>query len=137
MILADTDVVIDILRRNSIALTHLANHLRLHGTLAVSAITMYEVERGLRIRKAAVQRQQLNALRPQLNILPVDENVSATAVHVYLQLRSTNNYLPDADILIASTASTHRLVLATANSSHFGRIPDLELVDWRLPAQLR
>lgn len=137
MILADTDVVIDILRRNPVTLMHLTNHLRLNGTLAVSAVTMYEVERGLHVRKAAVQRQQLNTLRPQITILPVDERVSATAVEIYLHLRSTNNYLPDADIMIASTAATHRFVLATANSSHFDRIPDLKLIDWRLPLELR
>lgn len=134
MILADSDTVIEILRRNPIALANLQSHLQKFGSLAVSAMTLYEVERGLHIRQAAVQRSHLNTLRPQIHVLPVAEQVAARAVHLYLHLRTSNQFLPDADILIAATALTHNLTLATSNQRHYSRIPGLALVDWRQTA---
>jgi tRNA(fMet)-specific endonuclease VapC len=41
--------------------------------------------------------------------------------------------LLDADILIAATALEHGLLLATGNTAHLGRIPGLQVTNWRQP----
>ena len=38
--------------------------------------------------------------------------------------------IDDMDILIASTALTHNLVLVTNNEKHFRRVPGLEIENW-------
>jgi len=51
-------------------------------------------------------------------------------VRMELYLRSSHRR-HDADILIAATALEHGLVIATGNVTHFGRIPGLQVVNWR------
>jgi hypothetical protein len=50
---ADSDTVIEIIRRNSVTRRHLQNHLQKFGHVAISAMTFFEIERGLHIRQAA------------------------------------------------------------------------------------
>ena len=40
--------------------------------------------------------------------------------------------VPDLDLLIAATATTHGLTVATLNMKHFSRIPDLAVEDWSI-----
>jgi tRNA(fMet)-specific endonuclease VapC len=131
VIQADSDTIVEILRRNPKAQHYLQYHLQQFGHLAISAVTLFEVERGLHIRQAAVQREQMNLLRPYLAVLAVTEEVALRTANLYASLRDTNQLLPDADLLVAATALHHDLTLATSNGRHFGRIPALRLVDWR------
>jgi tRNA(fMet)-specific endonuclease VapC len=128
---ADSDTIVEILRRNSRSHKNLQNHLQQFGHLAISAVTLLEVERGLHVRQAAVQREQMNLLRPYLIILSATEEVALLAADLYTSLRDSNQLLPDADLLVAATALLHDLTLATSNGRHFGRIAALRLVDWR------
>jgi tRNA(fMet)-specific endonuclease VapC len=45
-------------------------------------------------------------------------------------LRRSGTPLADLDLQIAYIALIHALPLATHNTNHFNRIPDLHLVDW-------
>ena len=45
-------------------------------------------------------------------------------------LRETNEMLPDADIMIASTALMKCTKLITGNIKHFNRFPELVLENW-------
>lgn len=133
MLQADSDTVIEIIRRNPVTRRHLQNHLQEFGHVAISAMTFFEIERGLHIRQAAVQRVQMDLLRPYLVILPVTEEIALRASDLYHFLRSSNQLLPDADLLVAATALVHDLTLVTSNQRHFGRIPTLRLLNWREP----
>ncbi len=131
MIQADSDTIVEIIRRNPIARQHFQHHLHQFGHLAISAVTLFEVERGLHIRQAAVQRAQMDLLHPYLAVLPVTEEIALRASNVYNALRDNNRLLPDADLFVAATALVHDLTLATSNGRHFGRIAALRLTDWR------
>ena len=45
-------------------------------------------------------------------------------------LESDGQRIDDMDLLIASTALTHNLVLVTKNEKHFRRVPGLEIENW-------
>jgi tRNA(fMet)-specific endonuclease VapC len=131
VIQADSDTIIEIIRRNPVARRYLQNHLQTYGHVAISAVTLFEIERGLHIRQAAVQRAQMDLLRPYLTILPTTEEIALSAANLYNTLRTSNQLLPDADLLVAATALVHNLTLATSNQRHFGRVSTLRLVNWR------
>lgn len=107
--LVDTDVFIDHLRGARPLLT--GGH-RLH----YSVITRAELFSGTRgVREAA-------ALLAPLGEVPVDREIAERAGRIR---RETGLRLPDA--LIAATASSRSMLLATRNRRDFTRVPGLEL----------
>ena len=48
------------------------------------------------------------------------------------ELEISGSRLPDADIIIASTALESGMTLVTGNTKHFSRIPELKLENWFL-----
>jgi tRNA(fMet)-specific endonuclease VapC len=45
-------------------------------------------------------------------------------------LEKAGKRVPDLDLLIAATAQTHDLIVATLNVRHFSLIADLPVEDW-------
>ena len=56
-----------------------------------------------------------------------------SALAHYGILHREGTLIGDADLLIAAKARVHRIFLATNNTRHFQRIPDLSLVNWLEP----
>ncbi|WP_296194338.1 type II toxin-antitoxin system VapC family toxin [uncultured Microbacterium sp.] len=87
------------------------------GDLTISAITVLELDRGVRERSDAAQGVRLRlwldeAVRPLFagRILAVDERVALVAADLHFPDR-----MPDMDALIAATALVHGLTLVTRN----------------------
>ena len=59
--------------------------------------------------------------------LPLDNACMQHFAFIRSTLRRQDQLIPDLDLLIASTALHHDLILVTANVRHFVRIPDLRL----------
>jgi len=61
-------------------------------------------------------------------------NVSSSVMEIFGELKASleksGNIIDDMDLLIASTALTHNLVLVTNNEKHFNRISGLETENW-------
>lgn len=129
-VLLETDTLINFLRALPGTVEKAEQHPAEYGVLTVCAITYYETVRGLGVRKAASQQRRLAYVQPQLEVLPIDQPVADQTAMIYLTLQSQNALIPDADMLIASTALVHNLPLATSNLRHFDRIPELRLETW-------
>lgn len=108
-VLVDTDVFIDHLRG--------ARPLRTGGNrLHYSVITRAELFAGTHgVREAA-------ALLAPLVEVPVDRTIAERAGRIR---RTTGIRLPDA--LIAATAMSRSMMLATRNRKHFDRVPGLAM----------
>jgi tRNA(fMet)-specific endonuclease VapC len=130
-VLIDTDTFINLLRKRRPIPGIAQQHISAFGQLIVSAISFDEARRGLTIARAIAQVEHLQLLEPYLTLLPVDRAVAEICANLYVDLQQKNALLPDADLLVAATALAHDLTLATSNQRHFGRIPNLRLVDWR------
>ena len=129
-VLFDSDALIEVVRRREPFDSYAQALLADAPVLFVSAISYYEVLRGVEVAHAFAQQRRLLLLDSQLQVLPISKAVAERATTLYLNLRAQGLLLPDADLLIAATALAHGLALATRNQRHFSRIPSLSLANW-------
>ena len=99
--------------------------------LAVSTICEAEVLHGLELKKSARFGALYDALlKERLRVLPVDSGVVKHFASLKAWARVNGRSPSDFDLLIAATARTHGLKLATLNIRHFERFPGLTIEDW-------
>lgn len=134
MKLVDTSVVVDIDRGEA---GQRVAKLDDEGRHAVSAVTLTELRLGVnkqydhgseRHREAT---EGLERLLSRFERIDVDRAVATTAADIIADLQQRGLPLDDLhDIYIAATARTQQLPVLTANTGHFERIEDVNIVDW-------
>jgi tRNA(fMet)-specific endonuclease VapC len=103
-------------------------------SVAISAICEAEVLYGLKKRGSVQMRETYDSiLHGRFPVLPVDADVAATYADLRVICESKGSTVQDMDLLIAATAKTHGLTVATLNASDFARIPGLAVEDWSQP----
>lgn len=102
-----------------------------HERLYLSAITILEIEQGIRKLKRAGAAARAEALTEWLNtttttfgdrVLSVDAHVARTAGAMSDAAIASGVHPGLADILIAATARTHRSMILTRNGRHFAAL---------------
>jgi tRNA(fMet)-specific endonuclease VapC len=129
-VLLDTDVLSAVIRSEPRAIARARPYLSEYGRFTFSVITRYEVMRGLLARGAARQQLAFERLCAASTVLPLTDEIVRQAATVYAHLYNRGALIGDADILIAATALTHGLALATNNQAHFRRIDELQIDNW-------
>lgn len=104
--LFDTDIVIDMLREKE------------YKPGAIPIITVIEVLRGLREEKRSEIKQ---LLEESFEVLGLNNRVILTYCRLYRELEENGETLPDANLLVASTAIAHDLTLRSRDG-HFERL---------------
>jgi tRNA(fMet)-specific endonuclease VapC len=100
-------------------------------SLSVSAICEAEVLFGLEWKKSdELDSAYKNLLQGKLAILPVELEVVRVFAKLKAVAKRQGRLIPDFDLLIAATAKSHRLILATLNYRHFEGIEGLAVEDW-------
>ena len=125
LILFDSDVLIDVLRKNYLA-EILLTTLGSAGPLGTSIISRMETIRGC--RNAEVQQQAEKLLR-RFQIIALDEAISRRADQLVNRYYLEYN-LGIADALIAATAIEYDLPLLSKNQRDFRFIPGLQLLPY-------
>lgn len=122
LVLVDTDILVDASRGEAAAIGYLAAE-EAQGTINISAVTRMELLIGCR------DKSELRAVERFLSrfiTLPLTEAISQRAVKLVADFHLSHNMrIPDA--LIAATALTAGLPLATKNQKHFKFIPGLKV----------
>lgn len=132
-LLLDTDIVSAKLRRDPRVQLAAADYQVQFGRFTISAMTRFEILRGLRAARAVRRERLFQAFVANLLILPITDDIFESAANVYATLHRQGRLIPDADLLIGSTALVHGLALATNNEDDFNRIPGLSVVNWLRP----
>lgn len=131
--LLDTNVISDARLKRSPALMAWLRAQEV-GSLALSVITILELERGVRRKERSdpvgavpLRRWLEEDVRPMVEgrVLPVDERTAATAAGLHIP-----GPMPEMDALIAATALVHDLVLVTRNTKDFERTDVRLLNPW-------
>ncbi len=124
MILLDSSVLIDLFRKKKKENSYFYKNLFEFEDFAISTITHYEIGIG----NSSTFPDYWKTLTDNLSVLPLDKKCAEVAIDIYLELKRKSKLIDLADILIASTAISNSVPLATLNKKHFTRISDLEIL---------
>ncbi len=128
----DTDIMSEVLKaRNQQVLNVAQQYLVQHQRLGFSAITLYEILRGLRASQATRGLNTFLKLVSNSDVLPVSLPVLFRAADLWADAGRGGYSRNDADLIIAATALESGRVLVTGNREHFSWISGLSLADWR------
>lgn len=106
--LFDTDIVIDMLKEEE------------YKPGAIPVVTVIEVLRGVKGEKRSEIKQLLDK---SFKVLGLDNRVILTYCRLFRELSEEGETLPDADLLVASTAMAHNLTLRSRDG-HFERLKE-------------
>ena len=129
----DTNVISDILRRQSEVMRRLNEALDRDDKLFIPSIVYYEVVRGLKAAGKTRMLEDFNKFYSNAKHLFLDCDDLVTinkAVEIYIQLRK-GQLIEDNDIYIAAISMVNGCTLVTSNVHHFGRVEGLNFVNWR------
>lgn len=130
--LLDTDIATEIFKaKNAIVAAHAKAYLRANQRLTVSAMTVFEIRRGLLFKKAAKQLAGFEQTLSEIEVLPIDDQIFSLAAELWAAGRQQGKAHNDADVLIAATAMATGRVLVTGNTPHFDWIGSLRVANWR------
>jgi len=101
------------------------------GTLAVSSITVAELEFGVQKSQFPSQNQQaLEQFLLPLMILDFDHEAARAYGKLRAWLETRGKTIGALDMLIATHALSKGLPLATNNVREFSRVPGLKVINW-------
>jgi len=127
MILCDTNILIEIYRKNTIVISALSKISR-YKTVAISDVTRAEILVGARNKH---EMQILVKELGQLKCLPVKSEISACSIQLLIDYHLSHR-LDFHDALIAATAISYNIELFTLNVKDFAFISNIKLHDTNL-----
>lgn len=128
MILLDTDICIEILRGNKSVINQRNG---IDSDVAISFMSVGELYYGA--NRSNFKQKNINIVDEfllSIEILNPDKQILQEFGKIKTELYNKNILIPDADILIASTALTKCSKLITGNIKHFNRFSNLYLENW-------
>lgn len=129
MLALDTNILIALQKLEPAAFGHYQQAL-MSTPVLIPSVVRYEARRSLLAPQYAKRLAQLDHLLSGHAVLGFDEQAADIAADIYHQLRAAGQLIEEADLMIAASALRHNATLVTRNTSHFQRIPKLNLLDW-------
>ncbi len=124
-VLVDTDILIDISRNKPRAVDFFDNLSKENPPIFISVISAMELMVGARNKKEVGEIENFLAA---YQLLPLTARVSYKAYELIKRYAKSHGLeIPDA--LIAASAISSTLYLATTNKKHFSRIKDLQSIE--------
>jgi predicted nucleic acid-binding protein len=122
VILVGSDVLIEHLRGKAAARDWLVRARQSSGPLAVSVVSLTEIAGGMR----PPERREVMRLLGSMQRFEVTERVAWRASTLMQEYRRSHSGIGLGDYLIAATALTEGLEIATLNIRHYPMFPELE-----------
>jgi tRNA(fMet)-specific endonuclease VapC len=126
-ILVDSSLIIDYFRKEKKSNSPLYSLFPHNDPLHISVLTIYELLCGAHNQKLYSDTEKIIAL---FNVLEFGQREAVIASTSFRKLKKSNDLIETVDILIAATAKSHHLTVATLNKNHFQRFSDIELVNF-------
>lgn len=129
-VLLDTDTLSLYFKKSPKVVAEAQNYLQQHQIFTFSAITRFEILRGMKVKSATGQLNFFNLFCGQNEIIELKDQIIICAADIYANLYKKGQLIGDADILIAATALESGFPVVTNNESHFNRISGLQILNW-------
>lgn len=106
------------------------------GDCAISTITSYELYTGIeKCADPAKELSKVNLLLATVHQLAFDVPAAREAGRIRALLEAQGRMIGPYDILLAAHALSAGLILVTANTGEFNRVPTLSLENWQVSAR--
>ena len=132
MYLLDTNILSELVKKqpNSYLLQHLRSNPS--QSLFTSCICVMELRFGSALREdfESFWHNIEKEIISRVKILPLGYDEVLIAGDILADLQKSGQSIGIEDVLIASTALIHRLVMVTANTRHFSKIKRLVIENW-------
>lgn len=130
--LLDTDTLSEVFKKkDSNVLRHASEYLAQHHRFAISAMTRYEVLRGLKDKNSSRRMERFQAFCQSAELFAITDEVLDRSSDLWVAARRGGQARYDADLIIAATALVHGRTLVTGNTQHFAWIDGLAIENWR------
>ncbi|MCI5143988.1 MAG: type II toxin-antitoxin system VapC family toxin [Candidatus Electrothrix sp. AR3] len=129
MYLLDTDTIIYNLKGHPTVQENLRQHYK--DPLCLSVISLMELYYGVyKSEKVESNLAKVKTIESSLTLIRAGEEVVELFGMLKSQQEAKGQRVDDFDLVIASTALSHNLILVTNNTRHFQRIEGLKLENW-------
>ncbi|WP_316832172.1 type II toxin-antitoxin system VapC family toxin [Pedobacter aquatilis] len=125
IIMIDTSILIDYFRKKDKSKTRLFKLSQQFQKLCISTITEFEIYTGATGNQLDFWKTMLSSFI----IFPFDSNAAIIAVEIKSKLKKLRHSIDTADLFIAATAISNKLMFDTLNQKHFSAIEDIELLN--------
>ena len=126
----DTSTCIDVVRSRSAAYGERFRDAV--GTMSISSIVLTELLVGAEKSRDPVRtRRTVDNLTSRLEILPFDASAASHVAQIRSQLERVGMMIGSYDCLIAGHARSRGLIVVTANTREFERVPGVVCENWR------
>lgn len=126
----DTNVVSDLVRQPNGSVAGRVTALE-QGAFGVSIVVAAELRYGAARSGSSRLRQQLDAVLSAIETVPLDAPADRHYGMIRSELERIGRPIGHNDLLIAAHARALGATLVTNNTREFGRVPDLDIEDWR------
>ena len=127
----DSNIIIKYVRGETAVIKNVHSAIVQGKSLVVPAVVDYEVSRGFLITPSPNMQKTYDELLEKCDIIvEIDGNTWHYAAQIYANLRKNGFTVGEMDILIAALCMVNGFTLVTNNTSDFGKIDGLKLVDW-------
>lgn len=136
MILLDTAVAIDFLRGKEYAVSAVESAVQQRGSVALSAVSAFELLHPLRHRKLRKQEAKARSFIRQTRLLPLDAEAAEESAEIMGALLRGGAPVNALDVLIAGTAvrnGASMLLSADEDFEKIAAVSDLEIQVMRAP----
>lgn len=128
--LLDTNTCIDLMRSHPKVVQRMAAVPP--DDCAISVITGYELYTGVeKCSNPAQERAKVDLLLKMVQHLPFDVGAAAEAARIRALLEFQNQPIGPYHVLSAGQARGDSLILVTANTKEFSRVPGLTVENWQ------
>ena len=129
--LLDTNTCVDVMRNHPNVVNRMSGVAP--GDSVISTITSYELYTGI-AKCASPDKEQakVHLLLRTVIELPFDQTAAREAGRIRGLLESRGEMIGPYDVLLAAHALAAGLILVTANTNEFQRVPGLTVENWRV-----
>ncbi len=126
----DTDFLAAVLRAEPEALRFAEGLEARNEELGTTPVTIAELFKGAALFGDEEKAEAVEGLLNNLDLLGFDAHAAKLAGTLLAAAKKKGLPLGDFDTVIGAIALRHEATLVTRNLKHFGRIPNLKIVEW-------
>ena len=126
--IADTSVIVDIMKSNKEAIEKAEEIGKSGSTIAVTSISIFELFVGVELSiKKDQERNKITRILNGLSIISFDEDSAREAGRIFAQKRRNGSTIDPEDSMIAGICARRNEILITRNIKHFKDIEGVKI----------